>query len=320
MAIPANCDRRRAKIPIDLARPALGVALLLAAVGCSAPPARLATESVAPKATETAAATRTAPPSPTALLASATPTPGCQRAHGRIEQRSYRGAVVKDDVPVLVYLPPCYRPSAGPFPSLILLHGFPFDETHWLDLGVVEAIERGLEEEGWPPFVAIMPYLPQPLFTGTDGGPGSYEAEMMEGLLPFIEAEYAIDPRAGRSGLAGISRGGVWALEIGLRHAERFDALAALSPALSVNYPRPKYDPFIILRGEGPFPSHLLLTAGTGEPGFYEAAERMAAAMEKAGLAPVFLETDGGHNAAGWEPILMDVLRFFTVNWKEAPF
>ncbi|TFH37299.1 MAG: hypothetical protein E4G99_02910, partial [Anaerolineales bacterium] len=89
---------------------------------------------------------------------SATMPPACLDAEGRLLESSYAGVVYEHELAYLVYLPPCYADSALSYPTIFLLHGYPYDQTHWLDLGLVEAYERGVVNEGWPRVIFVLPY------------------------------------------------------------------------------------------------------------------------------------------------------------------
>jgi enterochelin esterase-like enzyme len=208
-----------------------------------------------------------------------------------------------------VYQPPCYR-SDTTYPSIYLLHGYPFDEGQWEELGAFEILEDGYSDLNWPPVLLVMPRVPEPLFTRTDGGPGSYETELVEGLVPFIDANFSTDQQAAHRALVGLSRGGVWALEVGLRHPEIFDTVVALSPSLSVNSARPPYDPMKIVQDEGPFPSQILVTGGTAEPGFLKGIRDFVSLMRSNRVDHIFLLTSGAHNAEAWMDILDQVILF----------
>lgn len=216
-----------------------------------------------------------------------------------------------------VYLPPCYGEAAASYPALYVLHGYPYDESHWDSLGADEIADGHIRAGSWPPFVIIMPRLPQPLFSRTDGGPDSYEQEFVEGLLPFIEKSFSTRTEPQARGIAGISRGGVWALEIGLRHPELFGYIAALSPALSVNAARPEYDPLQIAARDPLSRERILLLAGQADwakDGTQDLAETLAAR----GKAPLLLLPPGVHADPLWESTMEDVLRFFAGAWLPA--
>jgi enterochelin esterase family protein len=227
---------------------------------------------------------------------------------GVVETSTYSSPLLGVEVPFRVYLPPCVEGGMS-YPTVYALHGKPFDESHWDDLGLDEVMDAGITGGVWPPQIIVMPYVPEPLFSETDGGPGSYEQELLEGLVPAVEARYpaSSDSRA----LAGISRGGVWALEIGLSHPEVFDAVAALSPALSVNRPRPEYDPLRLAEGAGPLPARIFLAAGE-EDWAHALTEALARSLESGGASPALLIVPGGHEASVWQAAFLPMLDFLS--------
>ena len=229
---------------------------------------------------------------------------------------TYPGYVSPENIPVRVYLPPCYAYSDQRYPVIYLLHGFPFDESHWDDLEVGRVADEGIASGMWPPFIIVMPRQPEPLFTSTDGGPGSYEAEMVEGLVPYIDRTYRTDSHPEERALGGISRGGVWALEIAFRHPEMFDIVAALSPALHVNYARPPYDPFVILRTGDELPGQIFLSAGDQEAQFHAEVEKLSQALEEIDITHTVVIGSGGHDANLWMSIMQDMVDFMVTGWR----
>ncbi len=188
-----------------------------------------------------------------------TPTSDCGAQPGRVDSITYPSLLLDEPVPVRVYVPPCHDESAQAFPTLYLLHGSPYDETEWGALGLDLLVAGAVMSGEWPPFLVVMPRVPDPLFRSTDGGPYSYEAELTEGLVSFIDLTYHTDPRPDRRAIAGISRGGVWSLEIGLSNPDVFSAVAAISPALQLNSARKEYDPVYIVRRGEPLPPRIYL-------------------------------------------------------------
>ena len=198
---------------------------------------------------------------------------------------------------------------------LYLLHGLPYDETHWLELGADHHVDEGIRSGKWPPFMIVMPRQPDPLFTSTDGGPGSYEEEMVEGLIAFIDKTYFTDPSSDARALAGVSRGGVWALEIALRHPELFDTVAALSPALHVNYARPPYDPMLLVKEKDVLPKRIFLSAGDQEPAFREKTEAFSRLVEESGIELQLVIRSGGHGSETWTAVIGEMLDFLLAGW-----
>jgi enterochelin esterase-like enzyme len=217
------------------------------------------------------------------------------------------------EVPLIVYLPPCYQNSTGAYPVLYLLHGYPYDQSHWVDLGVIDASDRAIRE-GMEPFIMVLPLQPEPLFRQTDGGQGSYESEFIGGLLPFIDGRYrTVRSPAGRY-LGGISRGGIWALEIGLRNPGLFDHIAAYSPSLSVNYARPEFDPLVIASKAERLPSNVLLVAGEDDWALPKTKTLHEALSNRGDLVVAILEVvPGDHSNPTWKSALEHLFGFYAL-------
>lgn len=291
-----------------------GLALVL--VSCSPQPTGDHTQA-APSPTRTAIQlpSAIAPTETPALAIDTTKTPICDQTQGSLVESRYPGVISPEEIRVLVQLPPCYEESAEEYPVLYLLHGYPLDESHWLDLGIVEAAEQAYLEGYSPHFLMVFPYIPPDLNVNTDGGDGSYEEEFIEGVVNFIEGNYRILQGAEYTALAGVSRGGVWSLEIGLRHADQIGTIASLSPALHVNHPRPAYDPFSLIQDPAYRPERLFISIGTDEDGFYQKTVEFATLVGSLGIKFQFLETAGAHVNSTWSAIMQDVLKYVSAAW-----
>jgi enterochelin esterase-like enzyme len=200
------------------------------------------------------------------------------------------------------------------FPVIYLLHGYPMDETHWDRLGVDELADVKIRYGFWPPLLIVMPRQPSPLFTASDGGPGSYESEFVDGLLPFIDREYRTQRVPEARAIAGVSRGAIWALEISFRHPDLFNTVAALSPALHVNYARPPFDPFAIVQSGTPLPNWIFLSAGDEEEPFRDATEALSQALVEARVAHTFVIGPGGHNDEAWKSVMSEMMEYIVRN------
>jgi enterochelin esterase-like enzyme len=284
---------------------------------CASAPVAIPSPTPAPEVYVPTATATPIPPTPT-TTPSPTPLPTafvCEEPGGRLTQTTYPGAVVPQEIPLQVYLPPCYDQVTDRYPTLILLHGKPFSAANWEDLGVVDVADEGIRQGLWRPFILVMPVQPEPLFSETDGGPGSYEAELIEGLLPYVDETFrtAGDPQ--EWAIAGISRGGVWALEIGFRDPGTFGEVAALSPALALNYARPAYDPLEIARsGAEALPGRIFLGAGDVD---WARPKTVALANEltAGGRPPELQIVTGDHVAATWQALMPAMFRYLTAAW-----
>ncbi len=257
-----------------------------------------------PKAT--ASSTFTAEPRLTESVSEPDST-SCEDRQGRLVEGTYEGLVYQSEISYLTYLPPCYEMSNPQYPVIYLLHGYPYDQNHWIDLGLIQAYEAGLDGSDWPPVIFVFPFIPETLNVRTDGGVGSYEQEFLEGLMPAIEARLPVSDAPDDHVIGGVSRGGVWALEIGLRNTEQLKHVVAISPALIYNQPRPRYDPFEIIKEDRKFPETLFLSAAENETPFREEIEAFVDALEREGIHHSFLLHPGNHRDESWSAI-MDII------------
>ncbi len=130
-------------------------------------------------------------------------------------------------VPLQLYLPA----GAGPFPVVVLHHGFMLDAAQYASYGAHLA--------GWG-YVAILPTLPGSLF----GGPNHRELKLcLESLLDWIEAQAVVPdgPLEGKAdpatlGLAGHSMGGKVSLLVATED-DRPDAVFGIDPVDAVGGP-----------------------------------------------------------------------------------
>jgi enterochelin esterase-like enzyme len=211
-------------------------------------------------------------------------TPGCEQVAGKIESGSYQGAVSAKEIRVIVYLPPCYGMNDQQYPVVYALHGYPLDEKHWLELGIIETIEEGYRSGKWPHFLVVLPQIPEDLNVRTDGGEGSYEEEFISGLVPYIVERYRVRGGADSTALVGVSRGGVWSLEIGLRNPVSL-------------------------------PDRLFLSAGYDEGGFHVKTVEFILLLDSLDIPHTYLETPGAHEASTWIGIMGDLITFLTGTW-----
>jgi enterochelin esterase-like enzyme len=294
----------------------VGLLLLLNLALLGGPRARMALPTWPPP-TPTPVPTATPSPTPTSTptatpTSTPAPTPTC--TPGRWERASLPIPTLGLEIPYQVYLPPCLDPGRR-YPTLYLLHGYPYDHRHWDQLGIDEAMAAGIGVRRWPPFLIVLPGFPDDLYLGTSGGPGSVEAVVMEALIPEVEARYPAMPARWARAIGGISRGGVWALEIALRHPEAFASVGGHSPALSVNAAPPAYDPLILAQEADLLGLRIYLDAGDADWAL-EGARQLAEILQGRGASVRFEIHPGGHDDDLWAGALEAYLDFYAEPWK----
>jgi len=257
-----------------------------------------------PSATLRASPTRT-PPS----------TPGCAEAAGRIDGGQLPSAIASGgQVAYAIYFPPCYDTRVR-YPVAYLMHGSPnFDERHWLELGLKEALDQAIASRRVPPFVVVLPRGDvNGSYGNTSGGAGSWEQVMIEELIPYVDTVYnTLGSKEGRA-IGGISRGAVWALEIAFRNPDLFSAVGGHSPALAVSLAGPAFDPIDLaqtdqaqaLRG-----TRIYLDAGDRDWALQQAAE-LHAILDEQGVPNTFVVGRGTHVADYWTSQLEAYVGFY---------
>ena len=142
-----------------------------------------------------------------------------------------------------VYLPPGYRPDRA-YPLLLYLHPGYVDEHYFLGDKQVVLIDKLIRRGELPPLVVACPDglidsenvrgAAHSLFVnGVDGRFGDH---LLGEVLPFVEANYSIRPDRAGHAILGLSAGGFGALSLGIRHRDRFDAVATLAAPANLRY------------------------------------------------------------------------------------
>lgn len=255
------------------------------------------------------------PPTPTAAEPTESTWLETYTLAGRVEQGSYASSVTARQEPYRVYLPPGYEQQDRRYPVLYLLHGWPYDESHWDVLGVDERADAGIVNGSMNPFIIVLPGADSGgLYVTTSGGPGSFEEQLVNELMPHVDATYrTVQTREARA-IGGISRGGVWALEIAFRHPDAFGVVGAHSPALSANRAPAVYDPFVLLREPGVEGLRVYLSAGNADWA-RQATVNLQEALVHEGVNSQLVIHDGAHRDELWREHVGDYLAFYAAGW-----
>jgi enterochelin esterase-like enzyme len=189
------------------------------------------------------------------------------------------------------------------------------DEYHWKDLETFEVADSWVTNDLVGPFIIVLPGVTNPngMYVESSGGSQSFEGMIVEELLPKIEARYRTWQEPEGRAIGGISRGGVWSLEIGLRNPKLFGIVGGHSPALSVNHPLPAYDPFLLAEDGAPG-QRIYLSAGDTDWA-RRSTERLRGRLEENGAEVTYQVHEGSHVDALWRLGLPDYLSFYTRAW-----
>lgn len=129
--------------------------------------------------------------------------------------------------PVKIYTPPGYDPQKQ-YPYIIVMHGFDSSEIRWFDLAnpkLVTLFDNLISSGITKPFVAVYPRGSQDVANAK--GYYSFGGEMMNDLIPFLEANYSLKKDRASRAMAGFSFGGMQSIAIGLcAHLQEFAWIA----------------------------------------------------------------------------------------------
>ncbi|MBN1259642.1 MAG: hypothetical protein JXB35_03090 [Anaerolineae bacterium] len=229
-------------------------------------------------------------------------------------------AMYGEEIRYLVHLPPCYEYYADKaFPVLFLLHGWPLNHTHWQALGITEIADEWFDQQLIGPLVIVLPGAinTEGGYVHSSGGDNSFEGMLVNELLPKIESMYRIWEMPEGRAIGGISRGGVWALEIGLHNPDLFGIIGGHSPALSLNNPYPAYDPYFLAESGAPG-QRIYLDAGDADWA-RTGTMRLLNVLEQSSADVTYQLHEGAHVDDLWRLGLPDYLRFYTRTWPQSP-
>jgi enterochelin esterase family protein len=163
-------------------------------------------------------------------------------AHGTMRDETYYLTTLGKNRRVLVYTPPSYERSHAPLPVLYLYHGFWDTRYSWVTEGRLPQILDNLLAEGKAvPMIVVVPEahaLPPEDIPGTDNTPylaknqQAVDEELFHDIIPFIDIHYHISDEPRERAIAGLSMGGLQAIETGIVHLGYFRWIGAFSPGV----------------------------------------------------------------------------------------
>ena len=166
-------------------------------------------------------------PSPPPPTSTPTVTPlACLSEPGAVESRQLDSQSLPKPLEYLVYLPPCYAQSAQRYPVIYLIHGQTYRADHWLDLGAGEIADRLITAGEVAPFIMVFPYERDHYIYPPEN---EFRSAFINNLIPAVDGEYRTLRDRSQRAIGGISRGGNWAVHIGLQHPKLFGAIGAHS-------------------------------------------------------------------------------------------
>jgi enterochelin esterase-like enzyme len=158
--------------------------------------------------------------------------------HGVVRQHTYLSKSLGRVRELVVYTPPGYdQQTEARFPTLYLQHGMGDNQATWVAHGKAHWILDNLIAQGKAhPMVVVMMDGHASIAQGMAGfqnNTTAFERDLLEDVMPFVEANYRVKTEAADRAIAGLSMGGGQSLTIGLNHLDKFAWVAGVSSAIA---------------------------------------------------------------------------------------
>lgn len=224
-------------------------------------------------------------------------------AHGQLEMIEYDSKTVGTRRKANVYTPPGYS-AEKKYPVLYLLHGIGGDETEWQRFATPDRLFDNLIADGKAvPMVVVMPngraqkndraqgnvFESAPAF-------GVFERDLLDDLIPAIEARYSVQADREHRALAGLSMGGGQSLNFGLGHLDTFAWIGGFSSAPNTRQPEELVpDP-----AKAKEQLKLLWLSCGNKDGLINISQRTQRYLKDKGVPHLWNVDSHGHDATHW--------------------
>jgi len=140
---------------------------------------------------------------------------------------------------------------------------------------------------------------------------------VVEVLLPWIDASYRTIPERQFRAVGGLSRGGAWALHIGITYTEFFGAVGMHS-GFSFHTDAPLLRPWLESTPLEQVPRFYLDVADHDRPDIYDSAVWFEAMLTEYNIPHEWHIFIGYHEEAYWGTHVEQYLRWYAQGWVES--
>jgi enterochelin esterase-like enzyme len=226
---------------------------------------------------------------------------------GRTEVFEYNSTVTGTRRKAVVYLPPNYSPDKK-YPVLYLLHGIGGNEWEWSGYVHADAILDNLIVTGKAtPMVVVMPNgraladdrvpAPDKIYSPENaGGFANFERDLLDCLIPAIQARYSASTNREQRALAGLSMGGGQSLNIGLKHIDTFAWIGGFSSAPNTRPPAELVPDPAAVREQ----LKLLYLSSGNKDGLISVSQGVHEYLKQLNVPHIWNVDDHGHDAETW--------------------
>ncbi len=242
----------------------------------------------------------------------ASPTPlSCWTKPGRTELGSLRTNLLPLPLEYRIHLPPCYdeQPERS-YPTLYLIHGMNYYHDQWDRLGASDQADQLVERGELSPFIIVMPRDRN----WNEPSEDHFGEALVKELIPWVDKKYRTIPDRVYRAVGGLSRGGGWAVHLGLSRWDLFGAIGAHSLALfweDSNHIRTWLDKI----PPESLPRIFLDIGDRDRPQLLQSTRWFETLLTDKGVLHEWYLYPGYHEEAYWQSHLEQYLRWYAQNW-----
>lgn len=235
----------------------------------------------------------------------------CNSETGEISQEQLATGWLIEPLEYRVYTPPCYLHDLDlSYPVLYLIHGYGFNDDQWERMAVGEIADQLITSGQISPLIVVMPHDRNHNLLPPENQFG--EALIFD-LIPEIDSGYRTIPDRQHRAIGGISRGGNWAIHLGLNHWEVFGAIGGHSSPLFVTEGLPKVDGWLQEIPQEYYP-RLYLDIGESDR-WTDHIIRLEEILDGFGIPHELHIYPGNHTEAYWSSHIEQYLRWYANEW-----
>lgn len=243
------------------------------------------------------------PPSPTPLL--------CVPTTGHIEELQLKTKFLANPLDYRVYIPPCYESNPDQrYPVLYLIHGYGYNDDQWVRLGIGDISDKLIIEEEIPPLIIVMPHDSD---HNVQPPTNQFGNAVLFDLVQEIDTTYRTLPFRQYRAIGGLSRGGNWAIHIGLSHSEYFGIIGAHSAPLFVTEGPPVVKAWLDEIRSTDYP-HIYMDVGDHDK-WLEEIVQFEEILDEYNVPHEFYIFPGNHTEDYWKSHTEQYIRWYTKEW-----
>lgn len=267
-------------------------------------PASSVPETIAPTST-----IETPDPTGTATPAAVSTDTACSEGSGVVEyyEIPWKGEILSGRI----YLPPCYGQDPDwEYPTLYMLHGATETDQQWDDLGLDEWADTLISGKEIPPLIIIMPreitwiVLPE----------NPFGEHLISAVIPWVDSQYQTREDRGYRAVGGMSRGGNWAVRLGLLHWGLFGSIGAHSTPLFIGDLK-RVPAWVEIIPTSQIP-RIWMDIGEDDNNLAE-AEAFHESLLDEGIHHEWRLYPGLHDQVYWKSHLEEYLRWYSAGWAD---